>query len=135
MQIQKAVVVTLVLALGITTMVQNRVWADDMTLWEYGAKAAPDQTMPHYILGHKNISRNQTMEVVESLENYMKLDSNNAIVVSNLAAAHLFAYEMTNDRAHIDRSIALSEKGLKLTDKLRSALGHARPRIHFQHRA
>ena len=73
--------------------------------------------MPHYILGHKSIVRNDQLAVVENLENYMKLDPNNAVVVSNLAAAHLFAYEMTNDRTHIDRSIALSEKGLKLTDK------------------
>lgn len=117
MQVQKAVVVILVLAMAVTTFSQNTVWADDRTLWEYGVEAAPDQTMPHYILGHKNIVRNDQLAVVENLENYMRLDPNNSVVVSNLAAAHLFAYEMTNDRTHIDRSIALSEKGLKLTDK------------------
>jgi tetratricopeptide (TPR) repeat protein len=116
-QVQKAVVVILVLAMGLTTFSQNTVWADDQTLWEYGVEAAPEQTMPHYILGHKSIVRNDQLAVVENLENYMKLDQNNPVVVSNLAAAHLFAYEMTNDRTHIDRSIALSEKGLKLTDK------------------
>jgi len=116
-QLQTAVVALLVLAMVLTTLGQNNVWEDDLTLWEYGVEAAPDQTMPHFILGHKNISRNQQLEVVENLENYMKLDPNNAIVVSNLAAAHLFAYELTNDRSHIDRSIALSEKGLAMTDK------------------
>ena len=116
-QAQKAAVALLVLAMAVTTVSQNTVWKDDLTLWEYGVRAAPEQTMPHFILGHKNLSRNNTMEVVENLENYMKLDPNNAVVVSNLAAAHLFAYEMTNDRAHIDRSIALSEKGLKLTER------------------
>ena len=117
MELQKAVVVALALAMGVTTAIQNRVWADDQTLWEYGAEAAPDQTMPHFILGHKNLVRNDPLAVVENLENYMKIDQNNPIVVSNLAAAHLFAYELTNDRAHIDRSIALGEKGLRLTDE------------------
>jgi tetratricopeptide (TPR) repeat protein len=116
-QLATAVVVILALAMTVTTMIQNNVWEDDLTLWDYGVKAAPDQTMPHFVLGHKNISRNQPMEVVKNLENYMKLDPENVIVISNLAAAHLFAYEITNDRSHIDRSIALSEKGLKLTDK------------------
>lgn len=116
-QTQKAVIVAIVLAMMVTTVIQNTVWEDDLTLWEYGVKAAPDQTMPHFILGHKNLTRNDTLAVVENFENYMKLDPNNAVVVSNLAAAHLFAYEITNDRKHIDRSIALSEKGLKLTDR------------------
>ncbi|HEX5735099.1 MAG TPA: hypothetical protein VF131_19870 [Blastocatellia bacterium] len=116
LQIQKAVIALLVLAMGLTTAMQNRVWADDMTLWEYGVEAAPEQTMPHYILGHKNIVRNDQLAVVENFENYVRLDPNNAGVIGNLAAAHLFAYELTNDRTHIDRAIALSEKGLKLTD-------------------
>jgi tetratricopeptide (TPR) repeat protein len=116
-RLQTSAVVALVLAMTVTTLAQNNVWEDDLTLWEYGVKAAPDQTMPHFILGHKNVSRNEPLQVVENLENYMKLHADNPIVISNLAAAHLFAYELTNDRSHIDRSIALSEKGLKLTDK------------------
>ena len=116
-QLQTAVVAILALLMTGTTFAQNQVWKDDLTLWEYGVKAAPDQTMPYFILGHKQISRNETQAVVENFENYMKLDPNNVIVISNLAAAHLFMYELTNDRTHIDRSIALGEKGVKLTDK------------------
>jgi tetratricopeptide (TPR) repeat protein len=116
-QLQTAAVAILALLMTGTTLAQNRVWKDDMTLWEYGIKAAPDQTMPYFILGHKLITRNNTPAVVENFENYMKLDPNNVIVIANLAASHLFMYELTNDRAHIDRSIALSERGLKITDK------------------
>ncbi len=116
-QLQTAVVAVLVLVMTGTTLGQNKVWKDDLTLWEYGVRAAPDQTMPYFILGHKQISRNNTQAVVENFENFMKLNPNNAVVIANLAAAHLFMYELTNDRAHIDRSIALGERGLKITDK------------------
>ena len=116
-QLQTAAVAIILLLMTGTTLAQNKVWKDDMTLWEYGVKAAPDQTMPYFILGHKQIPRNNTPAVVENFENYMKLDPNNIIVIANLAASHLFMYELTNDRSHIDRSIALSERGLKITDK------------------
>ena len=116
------------IALAGTTMAQNRVWKDDMTLWNYGVEAAPDQTMPYYILGHKYIRQNRPDKVVEALEGYVKVNPRNDIVLANLASAHLLAYEATFDRAHVERSIVISEMGLKLNGKnalLWDSLGHA----------
>ena len=116
-QLQTAVVAILALVMTGTTFAQNQVWKDDLTLWEYGVKAAPEQSMPYFILGHKQIVRNNSPAVVENFENYLKLVPNNFVVIANLASSYLFMYELTNERAYIDRSIALCEKGLTLTDK------------------
>jgi tetratricopeptide (TPR) repeat protein len=51
----------------------------------------------------------------------MQLNQENLIVMSNLAACHLYIYQAqaatnqaTADRAHLDRAIALCEKGLAI---------------------
>ena len=115
---QVATVAAICLLLMGKTVFQNRVWADDMTLWNYGVEAAPEQTMPHFILAHKYINQNRQEKVVESLEEYMKLDQKNIIVISNLATSHLLMYDQTKDRYHVDRAIALCEKGIALNDQL-----------------
>jgi tetratricopeptide (TPR) repeat protein len=115
---QVAVVAIICLLLMGKTVFQNRVWADDMTLWNYGVEAAPDQTMSHFILGHKYINQNRQDKVVEAFEGYMKLDQKNIIVISNLATSHLLMYDQTRDRYHVDRAIALCEKGLAINDQV-----------------
>ncbi len=118
------VVALVVLALTGKTLAQNTVWKDDMTLWSYGAKAAPDQPMSHYVLGHKYVDRQDSEKAIEAFEAYVQLNPNNLIVVSNLAAAHLVTYQnqaavnpAAADRAHLDRAAALCEKGLGVDDR------------------
>jgi tetratricopeptide (TPR) repeat protein len=62
-------------------------------------------------------------KAAETLEGYVKLNPNNMIVVSNLAAAHLVIYQnqaavnpAAADRAHLDRAAALCEKGLGVNE-------------------
>jgi tetratricopeptide (TPR) repeat protein len=109
-------VALVVLLLGAKTVAQNQAWKDDMTLWLHGLEAVPDSEFPYFILGHKYINFKQYDKAAETLENYMKIDPNNLIVITNLAAAHNLLYEATRDRAHVDRAIALSEKGLNIDD-------------------
>jgi protein O-mannosyl-transferase len=123
-----ATVALIILLLGGKSIAQNRVWKEDLGLWEYGAEAAPDQRMSQFILGFKYFDRHRTDKVVESLENYVRLDPKNVIVLGDLASAHLQLYEQTGDRAHVDRAIALSEQALAINDQLVLAwdtLGHA----------
>lgn len=120
-----AVVVALVaIVLTGKTLAQNTVWKDDLTLWNYGVEAAPDQPMSHYILAHKYIDHRDPEMAIEELEAYMRLKQDNLIVLSNLAAAHLVSYQNqaavnpgTADRAHLDRAAALCEKGLAINDR------------------
>ena len=93
------------------TIAQNFVWKDDLTLWTHGVEVAPDQTMSHYVLGTHYIKEQRADKIVETYEEYVRLDPNNFQVVSNLASAHLLMYEANKDRKHVDRAIALCEYG------------------------
>ncbi|HVG21714.1 MAG TPA: tetratricopeptide repeat protein [Blastocatellia bacterium] len=106
------------------TWAQNTVWKDDMTLWMHGAEAAPDQPMSHFVLGHKYVNLQNWERAVEELEQYVALNPKNIIVINNLAASHLMLYEYQHvfnrasaDRAHIDRAIALCERGLGISEQ------------------
>ncbi|HWO00883.1 MAG TPA: tetratricopeptide repeat protein [Blastocatellia bacterium] len=121
---QAIVVALVVLALTGKTFAQNMVWKDDSTLWAHGVEAAPEQPMTHYILGHKYIDRVEPEKAIAELEAYMALKPDNIIVLSNLAAAHLVTYQFqaavnpaNADRSHLDRAVALCEKGLSVNDK------------------
>ncbi|MFP5264538.1 MAG: tetratricopeptide repeat protein [Blastocatellia bacterium] len=115
--------VVLVLLTG-RTVAQNMVWKNDMTLWEHGAEAAPDQAMSHFVLGHKYVNSQNWEKAVEELERYVALKPMNIIVINNLAASHLMLYEYQHvfnrgsaDRAHIDRAVALCERGLSISEE------------------
>lgn len=120
-----ATVVGLVLLLMTgRTYAQNTVWKDDMSLWTHGAEAAPDQAMSHFVLGHKYVNFQNWEKAVEELEQYVALKPKNIVVINNLAASHLMLYEYQHifnrpnaDRAHIDRAIALCEKGLNISEE------------------
>jgi tetratricopeptide (TPR) repeat protein len=119
---QIATLVLVCILLGGKTLAQNTVWKDDLTLFEHGAETADDQMMPHYILGHQYIKYQRYDKVVEELEKCVELSPENKVAMVNLASAHLFVYELTNNRSHIDRAIALCQQGLALDYKQGSAL-------------
>jgi tetratricopeptide (TPR) repeat protein len=111
-----------VLLLGGKSLAQNSVWRDDMTLWYHGEKAASDQFMSHYILGHKLINLGDYVQAAQRLEECLKLSPENIIVISNLASANVLIYQysfasnpLTADPAPLDRALALCEKGLSKT--------------------
>jgi len=119
---QTALVALLVLLLSGKSLAQNTIWKDDMTLWYHGEEAAPDQFMPHYILGHKLINLGEYVQAAQRLEECLKLSSENIVVISNLASADvlIFQYEfasnpMSADSAKLDRALELCEKGLSKT--------------------
>ena len=120
---QAALVGLIALLLTGKTIAQNNVWKDDMTLWEHGVEIATDQPMSHFVLGHKYLNQQRWDKVVEELERYMEIRSNNLVVITNLASAHLVVYqeELKNNpakasRAHLDRIIALCEMGLRINE-------------------
>ncbi|MEW6211075.1 MAG: hypothetical protein AB1631_22110, partial [Acidobacteriota bacterium] len=114
--VQIAAASVLILLLWAGTILQNLVWKDDLTLWEYGIRAASESDLPFFVLGHKYINTRNYPKVVENLEESLKRKPDNLVVIANLSAAHLFVYEQTRNRAHIDRTIALCEKGIRMAD-------------------
>ncbi len=109
----------LLLLLTGRSLAQNATWKDDTTLWSYGAETASDQSMSHYILGHKLIAMGEYGKAAEQLEEFLKLSPDNLIVLSNLASTNMMIYQSVAvanpgaaDRARLDRALELCEKGL-----------------------
>ncbi|MFY9556398.1 MAG: glycosyltransferase family 39 protein [Blastocatellia bacterium] len=116
---QAVLVSVLVFVLAGKSLAQNTTWKDDMTVWYHGVETAPEQSMPHYVLGHKLIDLGEYGKAAEQLEEYLKLSPNNLIVISNLASAYVLIYQYQAavspglaDRAPLDRALELCEKGL-----------------------
>jgi protein O-mannosyl-transferase len=129
--VQAMLVALVVLLFTVKTVAQNTVWKDDMTLWAHSAEVADDQAMAHFVLGHKYIDRQMMKEAADELEKFMEIRPDNLVVINNLAAAHLLAYEYEYafdrahaDRAHIDRAIGLCNIGLgmKATNSEQSSM-------------
>lgn len=119
---QVSVLAVLVLLLAGKSFALNTTWKDDMSVWFHGAETAPEQSISHYILGHKLINLNQFSKSAEQFEEYMKLKSDNPIVIGNLAADYVLIYQYqaslnlgAADRASLDRALVLCEQGMKIT--------------------
>ena len=122
---QTAVVGLLIFLFAGKSLAQNTTWEDDMAVWRNGVEKAPEQSMPHYVLGHKLIDQGEYAKAAEQLEQYMKLTPNNLIAISNLAAAYVLVYQYqaaanpgTADRASLDRALELCEKGLSISSEV-----------------
>ena len=119
---QVSVVALLVLLLAGKSVALNTTWKNDMSVWFHGEETAPEQPISHFILGHKLINLSQFSKSAEQLEEYMKLKSDNPIVIGNLAADYVLIYQYqasvnpsAADRASLDRALVLCEQGMKLT--------------------
>lgn len=116
---QTALAGLLVLLLAGKSFAQNTAWKDDLTLWSHGVETASEQSMSHYILGHKLINLGEYGKAAEHLEEFLKLSPDNLIVISNLASTNVMIYQSAAagnpgaaDRALLDRALELCEKGL-----------------------
>lgn len=116
---QTALAGVLVFLLAGKSLAQNTAWENDMAVWLHGVEKAPDQPMPHYVLGHKLLNQGEYVKAAQELEEYLKLKPVNLIVISNLASCYLLIYQYqvaatptSPDRAPLDRALELCEKGL-----------------------
>ena len=117
---QTALTALIVLLLSAKSIAQNTTWEDDMAVWAHGAKAASDQSMSHYVLGHKLINRGEYERAGNHFEEFLKISPDNVIVISNLASTKVVMYQnaaaqnpATADRALLDSAVKLCEKGLQ----------------------
>jgi tetratricopeptide (TPR) repeat protein len=110
--IRIAALVLVCILLGGKTLAQNAVWKDDLTLFEHGAATAEDQMMPHYILGFLYLKMQRFDKASDELEKCLAISPGNRVAMVNLASSHLNAYDLTNNRSHLDRAIAVCQQGL-----------------------
>ena len=105
--------------LAAKSLAQNTVWRDDLTVWSHGVAVASEQSMPHYVLGHKLINFGEFERAAYHFEQFLKISPDNLIVINNLASANVIMYQnavvqnpAAANRALLDRALELCEKGL-----------------------
>src|SRR5262249_9275038 len=110
--IQAATIVLLCVLLAGKTFAQNAVLQDDLTLLEHAADTADDQIIPNYIRGHQYINCQTYDKAAYELERCLQVSPDNRVAMVNLASSHLFLFDATSNRSHLDRAIALCKQGL-----------------------
>jgi tetratricopeptide (TPR) repeat protein len=122
---QATIVGLLVLLFAGKSVAQNTAWKDDDTVWIHGVETAPDQMMPHFILGHRLISKGEYEKAAVELEAFLKFSPNNLIVMGNLASCYSLIYQYqaaaigdSANPAPVSRALELCETGLKISDQV-----------------
>src|SRR5438477_3053627 len=87
-QLATAVAVTIIVAFGASTFVQNRLWHDAVSLWRRAVYYSPNSWSTHYNLGlaYLNLKKNQA--AVDELRKANQLNPREPTVLNNLGLAY-----------------------------------------------
>ncbi len=83
-----ALAVLIIVAFGIGTFAQNRVWHDAVSLWRRAVYYSPDSWSTHYNLGLAHLNLKQYQAAVNELVEAKRLNPREPMVLNNLALAH-----------------------------------------------
>ena len=104
----------IVLAFGISTVLQNRVWHDSVALWQRAVYTSPSSWSTHYNLGLAYIGVKQYNLAETELLESRRLNPKQAAVYNNLALAQA-------GLGNLDGAIANSKSALSLDSALMEA--------------
>ncbi len=102
------------LAFGVSTILQNRVWHDSVALWQRAVHYSPNSWSTHYNLGLAHLVVKQYEPARNELLEAKRLAPGNADVYNNLALAQA-------GLGHTDESIANLKSALALDPRLLEA--------------
>jgi tetratricopeptide (TPR) repeat protein len=104
----------IVLAFGISTILQNRIWHNSVALWQRAAYTSPSSWSTHYNLGLAYIGVKQYTPAETELLESRRLNPKQAVVYNNLAMAQA-------GLGNLDGAIANSKSALSLDSGLLEA--------------
>ncbi len=104
----------IVLAFGISTVLQNRVWHDSVALWQRAVYTSPSSWSTHYNLGLAYIGVKQYTPAETELLESRRLNPKQAVVYNNLAMAQA-------GLGNLEGAIANSKSALSLDSGLLEA--------------
>ena len=102
-----AIAGAIILAFGVSTILQNRVWHDSVALWQRSLFFAPDAWSTHYNLGLAYLNSKQNELALRELEQAKLLNPTEATIYNNLALAQAA-------RGDLRSAIASSKQALML---------------------
>lgn len=98
----------LLVAYGVGTILQNRVWHDAVALWSRAVPYAPDIAPPHYNLGIAHARHGDHAAAREAFLTAARIDPNIAAVHNNLALAQDKLGDEAAALASLERALALN---------------------------
>ena len=98
----------IVVVLSFTTFARNKVWKDDLSLWEDVARKAPDNARGHDLLGNAYFSRGFFDKAIREYETAVRIQPKYDMAYYNLGNA--YAEQGLNDKAieNYNKVIALN---------------------------
>lgn len=90
-QLATAVAVLIIVAFGVSTFAQNRIWHDSVSLWQRAIYYSPNSWSAHYNLGLAFLNLKRSQAAVDELAEARRLNPREPMVLNNLALAHASA--------------------------------------------
>jgi tetratricopeptide (TPR) repeat protein len=87
-QIATVLAVVIIVAFGVGTFAQNRVWHDSVSLWRRAVYYSPDSWSTHYNLGLAYLNLKESQAAVGELTEARRLNPREPTVLNNLGLAH-----------------------------------------------
>jgi tetratricopeptide (TPR) repeat protein len=110
-QLASATAIAIIVAFGVSTYAQNRVWHDAVSLWRRAVYYSPNSWSTHYNLGLAYLNLKQNQAAVDELVEANRLNPREPTVLNNLALAHGAAGDIAG-------AIAILREALKLDPTL-----------------
>ncbi|MHB8773168.1 MAG: tetratricopeptide repeat protein [Syntrophales bacterium] len=84
----RAIMILLVIGLSLTAHARNRVWQDEMTLWQDVVKKSPHKLRPHYNLGESYLKQGRFADAIREFQTALDLKPDQAQPHYNLGMAY-----------------------------------------------
>ena len=113
---------TILLALGDSTILQNRIWHDALALWQRATYYSPNSWSTHYNLGLAYLGIKQYESAQTELIEARRLDASRANVYNNLALAQAGLGHSDEAIANVKAALALDPRLLEAHNNLGALL-------------
>jgi protein O-mannosyl-transferase len=117
-----ALAAVVVLAFGASTILQNRVWRDSVSLWQRAVQHSPNSKSTHYNLGLAYLGRKQFDLALPEMLEARRLDSQNPSVYNNLAMAQAGAGKLDDAIANVDAALKIDPRSPEAHNNLGALL-------------
>jgi tetratricopeptide (TPR) repeat protein len=112
----------IVIAFGASTILQNRVWKDSVSLWQRAVEKSPNSKSTHYNLGLAYLGIKQFDRAVPEMLEAKRLDSSNPSVYNNLAMAQAGVGKLDDAIANVETALKLDPRSPEAHNNLGALL-------------
>jgi len=113
-EIMRAIIIVVLIFYSTFTIIRNRTWRDDFTLWSEMARIYPNSALPHYNLGNSYIDKGLVEEAMNEYNTAIRLNPN--FVDSYISLGYCYY-----SGGKIEEGIAEYKKALKINPNLPDA--------------